>query len=570
MELEFKDFCHTMEKVDATSKKNEKVALFASFLQQLSVTELPFVCYYATGQPFSEISGRKIQCGWSSFMNVVRQLTNRTQGDLQGFYRTKADFGSLVEYALAKRKPQPKLLESYFGQISSKDSSIEGINEHLLKIASYKGKGSQKAKKDQLLQLLRHSSPMEAKYIARIITSDTRTGFRGGLLLDAIAQAFDRQSKSVRYAYMVLSDVGEVALVAKDHTIDLLSLRPRIFHPLRSMLATKAESIEDTLNTYKNLICEPKIDGFRAQLHIGKKECRLYSRNLEDVTHAFPEILASVSDLLREKLAPAIFDGEVVALVDGKPVFFQDLLTRIQRKQDIDISIESTPCYYYIFDILLHHDKSLLNTPLKKRKELLESLIPDLSNIFNIEYHILEKPPEIQFQLQKAIQNGSEGLMLKDPESDYQAGKRGKGWLKLKVALPVLDLAIVGAEWGHGRRTGWLSNYHLAAQGGNEFHVIGKTFKGLTDAEFDQLTKQLLELEVSKESYGISVQPKIVVEVEFDNIQESSKYPSGMALRFARIKRIRNDKNIDEVDTIETVKQLYQEQLKRQKRAEKA
>ncbi|MFW9905908.1 MAG: ATP-dependent DNA ligase, partial [Candidatus Thorarchaeota archaeon] len=385
----------------------------------------------------------------------------------------------------------------------------------------------------------------------------------------AITKAFDRQSESIRYAYMVLSDVGEVTLAAEDHTVDLLSLKPQIFSPLRSMLASKAESIEDALSSNEKLICEPKIDGFRAQLHIDTKECRLYSRNLEDVTHAFPEIISSLTDELRKELAPTILDGEVVALVDGKPVFFQDLLTRIQRKRDIRASVESTPCYYYIFDILLHHNESLLNTPLKTRKELLYSLIPDLTNIIKMEYYEYQEIVDIQNQLERAIQNGSEGLMLKDPTSDYQAGKRGKGWLKLKVTLPTLDLAIIGAEWGHGRRTGWLSNYHLAAQGTDHFHMIGKTFKGLTDDEFIQLTDQLQDLEISKESYGIRVQPKIVVEVEFDNIQESSKYPSGMALRFARIKRIRNDKDIDEIDTIKTVRQLYQEQLKRQKRTDK-
>ncbi len=570
MTLKFKDFCDVMEEVDSTSKKNEKVTIFASFLRKLSESELPLVCYYATGQPFSRTSENKIQFGWSSFMNVIYQLTSRTPDDLSGFYGTKADFGSLIEYALIERTPQLKSLDSYFGQRETKELTIEGVNEHLVKIASLKGKGSQKAKQSQLSHSLRNASPLEAKYIARIITSDTRTGFRGGLLLDAIAEAFNRSNKDIRYAYMVLSDIGEVAQVAKDHSVDLLLLKPRIFHPLRSMLASKAESIDEVLDNYKRLVCEPKIDGFRAQLHVGKNRSKLYSRNLEDVTHAFPEIIDSISSDLRKQLTPSILDGEVVALVDGKPVFFQDLSTRIQRKRDIDISVKSIPCYYYIFDILLHQGKSLLNTQLMKRKEILYSSIPDRKNIIKMEHKILGNKVDIQNQLQEAILNGSEGLMLKDPVSEYQAGKRGKGWLKLKVTLPTLDLVIVGAEWGHGRRTGWLSNYHLAARDNNEFCVIGKTFKGLKDEEFIQLTERLQELELSQEPYGISVQPEIVVEVEFDNIQESSKYSSGMALRFARIKRIRNDKEIEDVDNIETVRQLYQEQLKRQKRADKA
>ncbi|UCG90504.1 MAG: ATP-dependent DNA ligase [Candidatus Heimdallarchaeota archaeon] len=559
-----------MEKVDSTSKKNEKVTIFASFLRKLSKFELPLICYYATGQPFSNTSENKIQFGWSSFMNVVNQLTSRTPDNLRGFYGTKADFGSLIEYALIKRTPQPKSLDSYFGQNESKELTIEDVNEHLAKIASFKGKGSQKAKKNQLIHLLKYASPLEAKYIARIITSDTRTGFREGLLLDAIAEAFKHHNKGVRYAYMVLSDIGDVAQVARDQSVDLLSLKPRIFHPLRSMLATKAESIDDALENYKSLVCEPKIDGFRAQLHIGKNRCKLYSRNLEDVTHAFPEIIDSISSDLRSRLTPGILDGEVVALLDGKPVFFQDLSTRILRKRDIAISVESTPCYYYVFDILLHQGKSLLDIQLEKRKEILYFSIPDLKNIIKMEHKILENKVDIQNQLQEAIQNGSEGLMLKDPISKYQAGKRGKGWLKLKVTLPTLDLVIVGAEWGHGRRTGWLSNYHLAARDRNDYCVIGKTFKGLKDEEFVQLTEHLQELELSKEPYGISVQPKIVVEVEFDNIQESSKYTSGMALRFARITRIRNDKDLEDVDSIETVRQLFQDQLQRQKRTDKA
>ncbi|MFX0016576.1 MAG: ATP-dependent DNA ligase [Promethearchaeota archaeon] len=565
--MEFKAFCKIMEEIDSTSKKNEKVTIFASFLTTLSNSELPLICYYATGQPFSKISEKKIQFGWSSFMSVVHQLTSRTPDDLRRFYRRNSDFGSLIEYAILHRKPQSQPLESYFSQTELKTLTIQGINKHLTKIASYQGKGSQKAKKTQLLHLLRNASPLEAKYIARIITSDTRTGFRGGLLLDAIAQAFERVNEQVRYAYMVLSDFGDVAQAAKDQSIDLLSLKPQIFHPLRSMLASKIESAEEALSSYNSLVCEPKIDGFRAQLHISKRECKLYSRNLEEVTHAFPEIIDSLTMDLKMQLAPSILDGEVVALVDGKPVFFQDLSTRILRKKDIQISVESTPCYYYIFDILVYQGTSLLNIPLMKRKEILDTSFSDFKNIRKIKFQTLTDIEQIQIQLQEAIQNGSEGLMLKDPTSEYQAGKRGKGWLKLKVTLPTLDLAIVGAEWGHGRRTGWLSNYHLAARGANEFQVIGKTFKGLTDLEFTQLTEQLKDLELSKEPYGISVQPKIVVEVEFDNIQESSKYPSGVALRFARIKRIRKDKDIDEVDSIETVKQLFQDQLQRQKRA---
>ncbi len=559
-----------MEKVDSTTKKNEKIAIFASFLSGLTTEELPPACYYAAARIFPKKSQKKIQFGWSSFMAVIHQLTNRSRQEMRSFYRQKADFGSLVEWALLKKKPQPQPLSAFFGNQTVETSlSIAYIDAFLRKMASLTGKGSLQEKKDQLLHLLRNISPLEAKYVARIITSDTRTGFQEGLLLDAIALAFERKKTHVRYAHMVLNDLGELALAARNQSLDLNTITPRLFQPLRSMLATKVETIDKALDAYPQVICERKIDGFRAQLHIDKQGSKIYSRNQEDVTNAFPEILDSITATIKEHVSPCILDGEIVSLVDNKPVFFQDISTRILRKTDIASSAKKMPCYYFIFDILLFRGKSLLQTDLQKRKEIVDRM-PTSNHIRIISSETLSDTEKINHLFQEAINEGYEGLMLKDPHSLYLAGRRGKGWLKLKGTLPTLDLVIVGAEWGHGRRTDWLSNYHLAARGLNEFQVIGKTFKGLTDDEFSQMTDRLKSLTVTEESYGLSVQPQVIVEVEFDNIQESSKYASGMALRFARIKRIRNDKSVDEVDSIETVHQLYRDQFKRQKRATKA
>jgi DNA ligase-1 len=559
-----------MERIDSTTKKLEKTALFADFLQKLSPNELPPACYFATAQTFSKKSQLKLQLGWSSFLAVVHQLSSRSRKELESFYRQKADFGSMVEWAMLKRKPQPQVLISFFeNQSDNNILSLVELETKLREMSSFKGKGSLQNKKKELVQLLQIISPLESKYIARIITSDTRTGFQEGLLLDAISQAFQREKDHVRYAHMVLSDIGEVALAAKDPNCVLTTISPQLFRPLRSMLATKVETVEKALETYSQLICEPKIDGFRAQIHINKERIKIFSRNLEDVTNAFPEIVNSISDSYRDQVAPCILDGEIVSLVDNKPVFFQDISTRILRKTNISNSVLKTPCYYFAFDFLLFQGNSFLRTELLQRKEKLAE-IPTSNHLRIISFENLDSPEVIHERFQEAIKDGYEGLMLKDPSSLYLAGKRGKGWLKFKATLPTLDLVIVGAEWGHGRRTGWLSNYHLAAQDKNEFHVIGKTFKGLTDEEFEQMTEELKSLAVNEESFGIKVQPQVIVEVEFDNIQESSKYSSGMALRFARIKRIRNDKNITDIDSIDTVRQLYQDQLRRQKRTNKA
>ncbi|MFX0086099.1 MAG: ATP-dependent DNA ligase [Candidatus Hodarchaeota archaeon] len=566
----FITFCKTMEQVQSTSKKKEKIRIFANFLKKLSSEELQYVCYYSAGRPFSINSELKIQFGWSSLMSVINSLTNKSKSDLQAKYKEFADLGSLVEFALTTKKKTTKKLDSYFSSKQNQKKkllSINKLNSFFIEIASFTGKGSIKEKKNKLYTLLQDVSPIEGKYIARIITSDTRTGFREGLLVDTISFAFDRDGKDVRYAYMILSDIGEVAKLAKEET-DLLSIKPILFNPLKSMLATKTESAEDALETYKELITEYKMDGFRAQLHISTEHCKIYSRNLEDVTLAFPEIINSLSSETRKSLAPCILDGEIVALVGGKPVFFQDLLTRILRKKEVEDSSSRLPTYYYVFDILLLKDESLINVPLIERKERISNIshLIETAHTRIMPYKSLRSKDDIQELKEKAIDDGSEGLMLKDPQSIYLAGKRGKGWLKLKVTLPTLDLVIIAAEWGHGRRTGWLSNYHLAAKADNRYAIIGKTFKGLTDREFTELTQKLQELKISEERF-IRVEPKIIVEVEFDNIQESNRYTSGLALRFARIKRIRYDKTVEDVDTIETVKELYQSQLERQKRA---
>jgi len=415
------------------------------------------------------------------------------------------------------------------------------------------------------LSILTRCTPLEGKYLARIITSDTRTGFREGLLLDAIAEAFGRDKGEVRYAFMLLSDLGEVALQTSNPSTDLMLISPVPLRPLKSMLASKVDSAEDALGAYPQLIAQPKIDGFRAQLHLTSKQIRVFSRNLEDITDAFPEITSDIPSFLIDNHNPLILDGEIVALVDNKPVFFQDISTRILRKQGIQEMAKRLPCYFYAFDIILHQGHSLIQEPLEKRIALINSL-PISEHIKIVSTLSTNNLDDIKDFYNKMISAGYEGLMLKDPSSTYLAGKRGKGWLKLKASLPTLDLVIIAAEWGHGRRTGWLSNYHLAARDGDSFATIGKTFKGLTDKEFRFLTDTLNKIVVSNEPYGVKVAPQIVVEVEFDNIQESTKYDSGMALRFARIKRIRTDKEIDEIDTLETVKELFTKQLDRQRR----
>jgi len=308
---------------------------------------------------------------------------------------------------------------------------------------------------------------------------------------------------------------------------------------------------------------EYKFDGARVQIHLKNDTVRIFSRRLSDVTSSLPDIVEQVSSCIRN-VREAIFDGEVVAVDEsGKPMPFQELLRRFRRIRDVLKETERIPLRLWIFDVLYLNGEILLDKPYIERRKILEEIVDEK---FLTPMIITSDPSEALKFMEKAVNEGHEGLMIKQLNSTYKPGRREKLWLKLKPAEN-LDLVIVAADWGHGRRTGWLSNYHLAAYntvtGG--FEVVGKTFKGLTDEEFEWMTKKLLQLKIDDDGYTVRVKPRIVVEVAYNEIQRSPKYRSGYALRFARIVRIREDKRPEEADTIQKIQELYLKQFERKR-----
>jgi DNA ligase-1 len=337
-----------------------------------------------------------------------------------------------------------------------------------------------------------------------------------------------------------------------------------LFTPLKPMLASMAKDVAGVLEAHGGESAfEFKLDGARIQIHRRGDEVRVFSMRLSDVTESLPDIVA----LLREMVGSedVVLEGEVVAVGErGKPLPFQDLMRRFRRVHDIEAMVEKIPLRLHLFDILYLDGGLLIDEPYTQRRKLLEGICPPELLVRRV---VSRDVKLVEGFLQEAVEAGHEGLVAKRLDSVYSPGKRGKRWFKLKP-VETLDLVVAAADWGYGRRTGWLSNYHLAAGDGAEFSVIGKTFKGLTDEEFHWMTERLQALKVRETPGTVHVRPELVVEVAFNEIQRSPHYTSGFALRFARITRIREDKAPRDADTLDRVRELYEAQFRYKAKAD--
>src|SRR5947199_3843126 len=389
-----------------------------------------------------------------------------------------------------------------------------------------------------------------------MLLGEMRIGVVEGVLLDAIAKASEVPRQLVRRAHMLHGDIGDVAKIAMtEGSVAIEKVGLRLFIPVKPMLAEMAESIPPVLAEHKEgSAFEYKFDGARIQIHRKQDQVRIFSRRLTDVTDSLPEIV----DYAKAKVRASEFliEGEVVALGEGgKPVPFQDLMRRFRRVHGVDDMVEKIPLRLYLFDVLQSGGKTMIDFPYTERWKAFSTLVPEESLTPRI---VTTDPHVAEIFMQSALKEGHEGLMAKSRTCDYSAGARGKKWLKIKPA-DRLDVVIVAADWGSGRRVGWLSNYHLAVRDDEtgEYLVVGKTFKGLTDVEFEMITKRLQELKTKESKWTVHVKPEIVVEVAHNEIQKSPRYKSGFALRFARIAKFRDEKTREEADTIQRLRKMY-------------
>jgi DNA ligase-1 len=428
-------------------------------------------------------------------------------------------------------------------------------------VADAMGYGSREKKERLVTALLSRCSPVEAKYLVKILTGEMRTGFYEGLMEQAVSKSFQVALKAVQEATMITGDIGEVAAIAKKEGQEGLAKRGFVvFRPVNLMLAQMANDVAEALAEHHGKSAfEYKYDGARVQIHKLGNDVRIFSRRLTDVTDSLPEIVEVIKGNV--KISAAILEGEVVAVDHaGSPIPFQHLMRRFRRVHSIEDMVAKIPVRLYLFDILYADGKDLVSAAYLQRRQI---LIESVGQIALTMQMVTDNAQEAQRFLEKAMSEGHEGLMVKRVDSLYTPGIRGKHWLKIKPVLEPLDLVIVAAEFGYGRRHGWLSDYYLAGRDveTGEFLPVGKTFKGLTDAEIIDMTRRLKELTVKREHGRVVVLPKIVVEVAYNEIQRSPKYECGMALRFARITRLRDDKTPEEADTIQRIREIYERQF---------
>ncbi|HEV2751522.1 MAG TPA: ATP-dependent DNA ligase [Gemmatimonadales bacterium] len=426
----------------------------------------------------------------------------------------------------------------------------------LERLARTSGPGSVLAKKQLLSELFASATREEQEFLWRLLIGELRQGALEGLAAEAIAHAAGLDADAIRRAAMVAGDLGPVARAAiTQGASGLTGFRVQLFRPLQPMLAQAADDVGDALARLggRETAFEYKLDGARIQVHKSGDQVRVFSRQLNDVTPAVPEVVELASGVSAREV---ILDGEAIALsADGTPLPFQVTMRRFGRKLDVDRLRADLPLAAFFFDILYADGTALLDEPYRRRFERLAATVPASTLVSRL---VTADARAATAFFDRAIAAGQEGLMAKALDGRYDAGARGAAWLKVKPAH-TLDLVVLAAEWGHGRRHGRLSNIHLGARDpeGGGFVMLGKTFKGMTDALLEWQTAKLLELETSRAGHIVHVRPELVVEVAFNGIQASPTYPGGLALRFARVVRYRPDKGAAEADTIETVRELH-------------
>ena len=492
----------TSEKVASTSGRLAKTKLLAELLKQAAPDEIEAVIAYLSGT----IRQAKVGVGWATLQ--------------------------------AARSSPPR--ESVL--------TIKDVDNTLDLVANASGKGSAATKTKLLRELFGRATEQEQDFLFRLLTGELRQGALELIMVEAVAKALELPAADVRRAAMLSGDLGAVA---KAGTHGLAQFRVRLFRPIKPMLAQTANDVAEALERSSPAAFEYKFDGARIQVHKQGDDVKVFSRLMNDVTVAVPEVVDAARKL---EVKEVILDGEAIALTtDNRPLPFQTTMRRFGRKLDVETLQGELPLVPFFFDILYLDGESLMDQPYSTRFKVLSQ-------------HVCQRPPrlvtadkqEAQRFFEEAIKAGHEGLMVKRLDARYEAGGRTWDWIKVKKAN-TLDLVVLAAEWGHGRRKGWLSNLHLGARdpaGG--FVMLGKTFKGMTDELLEWQTKKLQELETRREGIVVFVRPELVVEVAFNGLQESSVYPGGLALRFARVVQYRQDKKPEEADTIEMVRRLHQ------------
>jgi len=563
----------TAERIAATTKKSEKVAIVAEFLRSLAVDDAAHAALFLSGRVFPGYEERTLQVGGALLWRSIVEVSRRTDADLTAAYRKHGDLGAASYQVLISAKhPGPGV-------------ALAEVADTFEQIAATRGPAG-KAK--LVIHLLAHATPLEAKYIVKIITGELRIGLKESLVEEAIAKAYQTPLAEVQRANMMLGDIAGTLRLATEGKLD--QARMRMFHPIGFMLASPAETAQEAFEYFQHAAVEDKYDGIRAQAHVSQGKVQLFSRTLDEVTGSFPELVPHLVAFAEE----VVLDGEIVAWDfpdDGGPGHakpFSQIQKRLGRKRVTRDLMAEVPVAYVVFDVLYAGGELVIDRPLTQRSQVLENVFgsakfvagaptedpqglfvfePAVTSNHREQPRVLRAPvlradstEEVESLFEAALARGNEGLMIKDLSSTYTPGRRGRTWLKLKRELATLDVVVTAAEWGHGKRINVLSDYTFAVKKGDELVNIGKAYSGLTDAEIAEMTEYFLAHTINDRGFVHDVKPMLVLQVAFNAIMKSDRHNSGYALRFPRILRIRKDKLPEDIDTIETVEHIYARQ----------
>jgi DNA ligase-1 len=586
-------FAQTCEAIGATTKKLQKTAIVSEYLKSSTIDEAAVSAVFLSGRPFAVWEETTLQIGGALLSRVVAEVSGKEEAALNAAYRKHGDLGAVAEEVLPdKSREMLNVLE---------------VEDTFRQIAAARGPA---AKSALVRDLLVRATPLEAKYVIKIMTGDLRIGLKESLVEEAIAKAYGATLAEVQRANMLLGDIGKTLRLAAENKLSQAKMR--MFHPLGFMLASPVESPEEGLSYFAEAAVEDKYDGIRAQAHVSGDVVKFFSRTRDEITESFPELPDALAGLPED----AILDGEIVAweyphdlahtqrVVDEPPSEsgeikaaelgqarpFSVLQQRLGRKKVSEKMLREIPVAYLVFDVLYANGKLLIDRPLRQRALVLDELLAkkDLQHgghrgvpekigaqekfIFgdgdeSRAAQIIRAPvcrvsssEELDGLFMAAQTRGNEGLMIKDLNSTYSPGKRGKSWLKMKRELATLDVVVTAVEFGHGKRIGVLSDYTFAVWDGDRLVNIGKAYSGLTDTEIAEMTKWFLDHTVDDQGFRRTVEPKIVIEVAFNNMMQSDRHHSGYALRFPRIVRLRPDKIAEDADTIERAREIFEKQ----------
>jgi DNA ligase-1 len=554
-----KAFAEAAERIAGTTKKLEKTSIVADYFKSRPVEEAAVAAVFFSGRPFAVWEEAILQVGGRVLWRLVGELSGKSEQELTAAYRKLGDLGAVAGEVLT----------------GGPGLNVFEARDRFRLIAKTRGSAAKEILAREMMSL---ATAAEAKYLIKIMTGDLRIGLKESLVEEAIAKAYGGTLREVQRANMLLGDIGETLLLAASGKLAESAMR--LFHPLGFMLASPAETAADAMAYFQNAWVEDKYDGIRAQGHSAGDEVRVFSRTRDDITASFPELPEQLAGLPQD----AILDGEILAwsFSEDRALPFSALQKRLGRKKVSDELLRQVPVVYLAFDVLYAGGELLIDRPLRERAAILDSLLAGrkpssglrhlqgrlgfedeaaVARVLRAPMFQASSPEELDELFEAAQARGNEGLMIKDPESAYLPGRRGKSWLKLKRELATLDVVVTAVEYGHGKRIGVLSDYTFAVRDGERLVNIGKAYSGLTDLEIAEMSQWFLQHVVDDQGFRLVVEPKIVLEVAFNNMMISERHESGLALRFPRIVRLRPDKNAEDADTLERARDIYENQM---------